>query len=103
MKESDIQFDIIKWLESNGWYVVKHIQTNKNGFPDLSAYKNGYCVFIEVKTPRGKVAELQKYRHKQLASFGFATIITTNLKDLQNAINTISEQLHLEWIIYNPN
>lgn len=103
MKESDIQFEIIKWLESDGWYVVKHIQTNKNGFPDLSAYKNGYCVFIEVKTPKGKVAELQHYRHKQLAQFGFVTIITTTLKDLQDAINIISQQLHLQWIVYNPN
>jgi Holliday junction resolvase len=103
MKESDIQFDIIKWLESNGWYVVKHIQTNKNGFPDLSAYKQGFCIFIEVKTPTGKVAELQKYRHKQLAQFGFSTIITTNLKDLQDVINTISQQIHSEWLIYNPN
>jgi len=103
VKESDIQFDIIKWLESDGWYVVKHIQTNKNGFPDLSAYKHGFCIFIEVKTPTGKVAELQKYRHKQLAQFGFTTIITTNLKDLQDVINTISQQIHSEWLIYHPN
>ena len=103
MKESDLQYDIIKWLESVGWYVVKHIQTNRNGFPDLSAYKNGFCIFIEVKTPIGKVAELQKYRHKQLAQFGFTTIITTNLKDLQDVINSISTTLHSGWDFYNPN
>lgn len=103
MKESEIQFEIIKWLESVGWYVVKHIQTNRNGFPDLSAYKDGFCIFIEVKTPTGKVAELQKYRHKQLAQFGFTTIITTNLKDLQDVITAVSKQIYSQWSFYHPN
>lgn len=103
MKESDIQFDIIKWLESDGWYVVKHIQTNKNGFPDLSAYKNSFCLFIEVKSPKGKLAELQKYRHKQLAQFGFITLIATNINDIKDAVHTISQQISNQWIIYNPN
>jgi len=84
MRESEIQTKIIKYLESIGWLVVKIIQTNKNGWPDLQAHKNGKTIFIEVKSETGKVSELQKYRHKQLKEQGFKTIIATSLKEIQN-------------------
>ena len=33
--EKDIQAKIIAKMEAHGWYVVKLIQTNKNGIPDI--------------------------------------------------------------------
>lgn len=84
MRESEIQSKIIKYLESVGWLVVKIIQTNKNGWPDLQAHKNGTTIFIEVKSETGKVSELQKYRMKKLQEQGFKTIIATSIKDIQN-------------------
>jgi len=84
MRESEIQSKIIKYLESEGWLVVKIIQTNKNGWPDLQAHKFGKTVFIEVKSETGKVSELQQYRLKKLQEQGFKTIIATSIKDLQN-------------------
>jgi Holliday junction resolvase len=84
MRESEIQSKIIKYLESEGWLVVKIIQTNKNGWPDLQAHKFGKTIFIEVKSETGKVSELQKYRLKKLQEQGFKTIIATSIKDLQN-------------------
>ena len=84
MRESEIQSKIIKFLESKQWLVVKIIKTNKNGWPDLQAHKDGITIFIEVKSETGKVSELQKYRHKQLQEQGFKTIIATSIKDLQN-------------------
>lgn len=99
MKESDIQQSIIKYLELLDYYVVKVIQTNKNGWPDLQAHKDGMTIFIEVKTPIGKVSELQKYRHQQLKDKGFYTIIATSLKSLQNELSTISENLHKSRVV----
>ncbi len=67
MLESKIQSRLIKRLEKKGWYVIKLIQTNKNGIPDLLCIKDGWkIIFIEVKSKKGKVSELQKYRHKEL-------------------------------------
>jgi|694.fasta_scaffold03337_4 hypothetical protein len=103
MKEADIQFQIIKYLEKIGWYPVKIIQTNKNGWPDLQALSGGHCVFIEVKSEKGIVSELQKYRHKQLAKQGFHTIITTNLKEFINDFSIVCESLHSQRYISNPN
>jgi Holliday junction resolvase-like predicted endonuclease len=103
MKESDIQHSIITWLESIGMYVVKVIQTNKNGWPDLQALQNGVTLFIEVKTPTGKLSELQKYRHKQLQDKGFIVITTHSLTHLQNELITIGTQIQEQRIISNLN
>ncbi|MBO9592762.1 MAG: VRR-NUC domain-containing protein [Niabella sp.] len=69
--ESVIQSATISELESMGWYVVKLIQTNTNGIPDLMCLKAGKAFFIEVKRIGEKPTALQKYRHDQLRKIGF--------------------------------
>ncbi len=76
MTEQEIQKKRIKQLESEGYYVIKLINTNKNGIPDLIAIPPGSNVlFSEVKKPKGIVSELQKYRLKELEKYGFKTEI----------------------------
>ena len=103
MRESQIQHQIIKWLESQGWLVVKIIQTNKNGWPDLQLHAFGVTIFIEVKSENGKLSELQKYRHKQLIDKGFFVITTSSLNHLQNEFIKISEGLRVNRVIGNLN
>ena len=74
MTEQQIQTKIIKELESEGYYVIKLIKTNKNGIPDIIAIPpNSNVIFSEVKTPKGKVSKLQEYRLKELDEYGFRT------------------------------
>jgi Holliday junction resolvase len=73
MKEQQIQAKRIKQLEAEGYYVLKLIKTSKNGIPDLIAIKEGEVLFSEIKTPNGKLSEIQKYRIKELESYGFKT------------------------------
>lgn len=74
MTEQKIQNARIKQLESEGYYVIKLIQTNKNGIPDLVAlHPNGDILFSEVKKPDGKLSKLQEYRLKELQKYGFRT------------------------------
>ena len=76
MTEQQIQSKRIKELESEGYYVLKLVKTNKNGIPDLVAFKpNADVLFSEVKKPTGKVSKLQEYRLKELDSYGFRTEI----------------------------
>lgn len=103
MRESQIQHQIIKWLESQGWLVVKIIQTNKNGWPDLQLHAFGVTIFIEVKSENGKLSELQKYRHKQLQDKGFFVITSSSLNHLQNEFIKISEGLRVNRLIGNLN
>jgi Holliday junction resolvase len=73
MTEQQIQAKRIKQLEAEGYYVLKLIKTNRNGIPDLIAIKEGEILFSEIKTPKGKLSEIQKYRMKELESYGFKT------------------------------
>jgi Holliday junction resolvase len=74
MTEQQIQAKRIKQLESEGYYVLKLIKTNKNGIPDIIAIApNSTVIFSEVKTPKGKLSKLQEYRLKELEKYGFKT------------------------------
>ncbi len=78
MKESIIQSKIIKRFEGQGYYVIKLIQSSKNGVPDLLLLKNGEAVFIECKSEKGKLSELQKFRKKELEKMGFKVYVTSD-------------------------
>lgn len=74
MTEQQIQSKRIKELEAEGYYVIKLIQTNKNGIPDLVAIPPECGVlFSEVKRPKGRLSKLQEYRIKELNSYGIKT------------------------------
>ena len=79
MREQQIQTKRIKQLESEGYYVIKLIRTNKNGIPDLIAIPKGADVlFSEIKTPTGRLSEIQKYRIAELEKHGLKTEIYKN-------------------------
>jgi len=71
-------------LIDHGWTVVKLIQTNHNGMPDLMCLKQGKIFFIEVKAFDGKLSPLQKFRHKQLQAQGFNVFTINQLKNVQS-------------------
>ena len=76
MTEQQIQTKIIKKLESQGYYVIKLIQTNKPGIPDLIAIpKDSDIEFIEVKRPGNKPTKLQLYRMKELKEHGIKSSV----------------------------
>lgn len=76
MTEQHLQKKRIKELESDGYYVIKLMKTNKNGIPDLIAIPpNSGVLFSEVKRKKGIVSELQKYRLKELEDHGIKTEI----------------------------
>ena len=74
MTEQQIQSKRIKQLESEGYYVLKLVQTNKNGIPDvIDIPPNCGVVFSEIKTPKGRLSKLQEYRLKELEAHGLRT------------------------------
>ena len=71
MTEQDFQAKLIKQYEAQGWYVVKLIQCNKTGMPDLILSKPDEVRFVEVKAPKGRLSAVQEYRHAELRAKGF--------------------------------
>ena len=79
MLESKVQAKHIKQLEKQGWYCVKIITCNKNGFPDVMALKDGAVKFYEYKGSTGKVRPLQEFRHKELRELGFSVDVIKHI------------------------
>ena len=76
MTEQQIQAKIIKKLEAQGYYVIKLVQTNKPGIPDLIAIpRDSNVEFIEVKRPGNKPNPLQVYRMKELKEHGIKSSV----------------------------
>jgi Holliday junction resolvase len=74
MTEQQIQNKRIKQLESDGYYVIKLIKTNKNGIPDVIAIPpNCGVIFSEIKTPEGRLSKLQEYRLEEISNHGCIT------------------------------
>lgn len=76
--EQSIQSKKIKQLESQGYYVIKLVRTNKNGIPDLIAIPRGSdAIFVEVKRPGRKRTALQEFRGRELESHGINVEVYT--------------------------
>ena len=74
MTEQQIQKKRINEWESEGYYVLKLMKTNKNGIPDLVAIPPDCGVlFSEIKTKNGRLSKLQQYRMKELNNHGIRT------------------------------
>ena len=89
MLESKIQASCIKYAKSKGWYVLKIIKCNVSGFPDSVLFKDGMTIFVEYKTDKGVISELQKYQQKLLENQGFQYFLVRNLKNFQEICNNI--------------
>ena len=76
MTEQQIQAKRIKEFQELGYYVIKLIKTNTNGIPDVLAIPpDSGVIFSEIKTEKGVVSPLQKYRMKELIDNGIETEI----------------------------
>lgn len=71
MTEAKYQSKVIKRYQSEGYFVIKLIQTNVGGMTDLLCLKEGTALFVEVKGEKTRVTPLQKKRHEQLRAHGF--------------------------------
>ena len=89
--EGKIQKQITKYLELCGYEVIRHnagnarynVKGSKAGMPDLQVLiGKGMSVFIEVKTPKGKLSDIQKKKHNELESKGYRVIVARKLEDV---------------------
>ena len=76
MTEQVIQKKITDFLTKKWYEVVKLIKTSCNWVPDLMVMTwDEKMFFVEVKTERGKLSALQKFRIKKLEENGYKVIV----------------------------
>ena len=62
MNEKAFQEIVVTTARENGWMVYHTYDSRKSepGFPDLCMVKNGWILFVELKTDKGKVTTAQR-------------------------------------------
>ncbi len=77
MKEQDYQKKISDNLTNEGYFVTNLIKTNRNGIPDLLALKEDEPpMFIECKTVKGRLSDIQIFRLNELSLLGFSCFVS---------------------------
>lgn len=67
MIEKNLQQKIIQICKKHDILVVKVDSTSRRGWPDLTLLlPHGVVLFVELKTPTGKLSKLQEHTHKQI-------------------------------------
>ena len=87
--EKDVQNKIIKYLKAKGCYVIKTIQTNRVGVPDIIAcMPNGKFLAIEVKDvgKKNNLSPLQRDDLEQINAIGLG-IVADSVEDLKGVFN----------------
>jgi hypothetical protein len=99
LKEVDIQNAQREYLEWNGWFVIRHQQSlgSHKGLSDLTAIKDGWTVYIEVKTTTGILSEDQKDFRDHVISHGGTYIIGRCVEDVKFLCEDSVECLRRRW------
>jgi len=96
-KEKHILKEIKDYLNYTGWRVIRQHQSlgSEKGISDLIALKDAVCLFIEVKTDKGKLSRYQEEFKKSVEEQGFIFITARRYEDIEIVIRK------LQLIIYD--
>ena len=88
MREVDIQAQIRDYLRWKGWFVVKIHQSlgSYRGIADLVAVKDGHTVWIEVKTPNGRLSKYQKQFRDDIRAHGGIYLVARSVDDIEKEL-----------------
>jgi len=88
MSEQQIQRKIIKYLESQGCYVVKVVNATKGGVPDIIGCYEGVFFGIEVKTPKtaSNVSKLQEYNLDKIREADGHSLVAWEVEQVEEFI-----------------
>ncbi len=87
-KESDIQAAIKEYLQWTGWFCVKIHQSlgSYRGIADLYALKDGVHLWIEVKTPKGRLSKYQEQFRDDVLAHGGTYIVARSVDDVERVL-----------------
>lgn len=81
--EKDIERDLVKMVKTHGGLCLKWVCPGWSGVPDrIVLLPGGRVVFVELKRPRGRLSQLQKWWAKKLIGLGFEHWVIWARRDL---------------------
>lgn len=90
--ESDIEQKLVTGIEALGGVCIKHGQ---DGWPDrIVVLPGGQLVWVELKRPDGRVADLQKWRAAKLRKLGQRVETPFSKEDVEALLKALRASLH---------
>lgn len=87
MRETEIERKLVNDVKAVGGKAYKFVSPGNNGVPDrIVIFPNSRPVFIELKTPSGKLSKMQHAQIVKLRSLGQEVRIIRTAKEIQNLI-----------------
>ena len=84
--ESDIESSLVNGIEKRGGLCLKF---GMDGWPDRIVVLPDRVIWVELKRPDGRVAELQKWRSVQLRRLGQRVVIPKSKEDVQQLLDSL--------------
>lgn len=87
MKEQSLERYAKHKMEQQGALCLKLSVLHLAGFPDRLVLKRGGGVFfVEMKAPKGRLSELQKYWGRKLRALGFRVYVVAGKDELEEVM-----------------
>jgi Holliday junction resolvase len=94
LSERHIQRQIVDYLRATGWLVIEtYLGSSRGGsawltkgLPDLYAVRRGRQIWVEVKTPSGRVRPEQQTLHEQLRAQGAEVYVVRSIEHLREEV-----------------
>lgn len=83
MNETTIKKKCDDYMKSQGWIPFRLRSVDGSGWPDCFYIKNGRCVFIEYKTPSGKLSAIQYNRIAEIQEQQFDVFVISDINLLK--------------------
>ena len=87
--EKQIEQYLVKSIKQIGGMCIKMVPTYENGIPDRQVLYQGKSVFVELKAPGKKAAQLQVEYMKELEKAGFRTIVIDSKAGVDDFIHSL--------------
>ena len=87
MQEKTLQKNILKFCKQQSIIAHKTDSSSSRGWPDLTVVMpSGRVIFVELKTPVGRLSKLQEHTHTQLRLNNAEVYVVRSLGEFESLI-----------------
>jgi len=97
-EETKIKHQVKDYLRLKGWFIFHNLAGTGvyKGIPDFIAVKEGFVIFLEIKTPEGKLSQHQKEFQKNIEDHNGNYFVCRSLEDAIKLNVNIDEVTYYE-------
>lgn len=88
-REVSVETASVTLAKAAGWWEIKIVLANRDGYPDRLFFKDGRYVWIEFKRPKARLRKLQTQRRKEMRDLGMEVYLADDEHDAMNILEGV--------------